>query len=318
MRTHSRVAAAVLALSLAVSLPAQDTPPQPSPPDFRGVKAVPELLAAIRAAERGLEQGHMLIETTGRLPNGSKFRTEGTLRVLRGTHFHVQMKWSFGEDQEGETETVRTPEGLWMRENDPVQGQVFTHMDKDLAQRVEAASAVLGEGSLAGPGAAQAESPLGSRMIEDRAGNFGLTVQGPRTIDGVSVLVVGVPRKASSPDDQLAPEADHVDVLVRVADGAVIRMTQLQKGEPLSEVRVPELDLKVELDPASFVLKAPAGVAFTEVMAHPPARAQIERLSAEAAQKGWKDPAAPATELTGTENKDPDKKDGEKKDGAAR
>lgn len=233
----------------------------------------------------------MRIETTGRLPDGSRFRTTGTMRVLGKTHFHVTMHWSFGEDQEGETETVRTAEGLWMRERDPVQGEVFTRMDKALMDRVESASAWLGDPSLAGPGGAQAESPLGSRMIADLATSFALTIDGPREIDGVEVLVVSGPRKASTEEDLLAPEADHVDVLVRVADAAVVRMTQLVKGEPITEVKIVELDLKPDLDPASFALVLPEGASFVDVLEHPPARAQIERLFDDARGKGWKDPA---------------------------
>ena len=260
-------------------------------PEFRTAKTVEQLLIAMRAAERAHDRVAMRIETTGRLPNDAgQFRSTGTLRVLGKTHFHVKMHWSFGEDQEGETETVRTEQGLWMRENDPVQGQVFTHMDAALMALVESASAALGEASLAGPGAAQAESPLGSRMIADLAASFALTLDGPRAIDGMDVLVVGGPRKATTEDDLLAPEADHVDVLVRVSDGAVVRMTQLRKGEPISEVRVPELDLVTPLDPASFVLTPPEGVAFVDVLDHPPARAQIERLFEDAKLKGWKRP----------------------------
>ncbi|MFO1052702.1 MAG: hypothetical protein U1F36_10855 [Planctomycetota bacterium] len=293
-----------LLVALSVSAPcalvcAQDAPKgEPVAPrkavlplDPQKIKSADDLIAALRAAEGQVDQVTMRIETTGTTPDGRKFRTEGSMRVLGKTHFQVRTHWSFGDELEGVTETVRTPEGVWMHEDDPAQGPVYTHMGKDLMERVDAASRVVGDGPLGGPGEDEAAGPLGSRMLADLGAEFALRVEGPRKIDGMEVMVVSGARKPGAQDDLLAPDADNVDVLVRVEDGAVMRMTQLKDGQPITEVRVLEMDRKSKLAPESFVLAVPAEVSFLDVMAHPPAREQLTKLFADAKAKGWRDPA---------------------------
>lgn len=282
------------------AVPAPRTDPVLVPARIGGVE---DILTALRAAEGRFERAVMRIRTEGWLPDGSKFRTEGTMRVLGKTHFHVRTHWAFGEDLEGETETVRTPEGVFMREDDPVQGEVFTRMSRELMERVDGASRALGGGALAGPGAEQSESPLGSRMIADLGASFDLRVTGPQTVDDAEVMVVSGPRREGVEVDELAPEADQVDLLVRVRDGAVVRMTQLKDGVPVTEVRVLELDQTTELQPESFVMQPPQDATFVDVMDHPPAREQILRLLEDARSKGWIDPAEDKTKSETGETK---------------
>ncbi|MGE0143840.1 MAG: hypothetical protein AB7I19_08000 [Planctomycetota bacterium] len=273
--------------------PATQAAPKPKLPlDITTLRGTDDLIAVLRALEKDFRQVSMRIETTGVLPDGAKFRTEGSQRVLGATHFHVTTRWDFGEGLEGETETVRTPDGVWMRERDPAQGTVFTRMDRSLMVRVDSANRALGGGMAAGPGAETAESPLGSRMIADLRAGFELTLRGPQEYDGSPVIVVAGPRRAGVEDEMLAPEADFVEMFVRSRDGAVVRMAQLRQGVPLSEIRIVEFDQTRELSADSFTLVPPKDVSFRDVMDHPPAREQILRLFQDATERGWKDPAA--------------------------
>lgn len=273
--------------------PAPRTEAKPKLPlEITALRGTDDLIAALRALEKDFRQVSMRIQTTGVLPDGAKFRTEGSQRVLGTTHFHVTTRWDFGEGLEGETETVRTPSGVWMRERDPAQGTVFTRMDRALMERVDSANRALGGGMAAGPGSETAESPLGSRMIADLRAGFELTLRGPQEYEGSAVIVVAGPRRAGVEDEMLAPEADFVEMFVRSRDGAVVRMAQLRQGVPLSEIRIVEFDQSRELTADSFTLVPPKDVSFRDVMDHPPAREQILRLFQDATERGWKDPAA--------------------------
>ena len=80
----------------------------------------------------------MELETVANFPSPAPgipnrvLRTKGSLRVLGKTHVHVKMNADFGDGMVGENETVKTPEGVWTREQDPVQGTVYTYMRPEL------------------------------------------------------------------------------------------------------------------------------------------------------------------------------------------
>ncbi|MCA8944187.1 MAG: hypothetical protein KDB80_16600 [Planctomycetes bacterium] len=258
--------------------------------DETEVKTVHDLVAKIQAREGAVKSVRLAMTTTGEFPGGATFRTEGTLRVLDATHFHSKLEASFGDEMTSESETVKTPDGVWMRERDPAQGEVFVRMDKDLMADLESASRALGDGSPAiAPGVDQAAGPLGSKMLEDLDAQFALKVEGPRVVDGQEVWTVDGDRRAGGDtvDDEFGP-AERVAVLVRRSDCALIRMTTFSSGKPLVDVKVTSIELDVPMEPASFELAVPKRARVVDVMDHPPARAQIERIFAEAKAKGWK------------------------------
>jgi hypothetical protein len=285
-RTHI-----VLAAVLPAAVGLAQEPVQPAK-----VSTLQELVSTIREREHAVKSVEMTIATEGALPDGSTFSTHGTLRILGKTHFHALMKAKFGDEFEGETETVKTPDGVTMREKDPIQGEVFVRMDPVLVRRLESASQHLGaDAEIPGLSDRQADGPLGSSLLTDLDRQFDLAVRGPQVVDGQQCWVVGGPvRKGGDADDQLGFAADRVDVIVRCRDTAVIRMTQLLAGKKQVDVRIDDLRVDTPLEAESFKLgTAPRG-AFTDVMAHPPASAQITRLLQEAESKGWVDPTAPA------------------------
>lgn len=277
----------------------QEAPPTPIEPSE--VSTLGELVDYVRQGEKAVDSVAMEIESTGRFPDGSEFRTTGSLRVLGTTHFHSKMRARLGGEMEAETETVRTPEGIWMRERDPAQGEIFLRMDRPTMERVDSAAKFLGDDPQGrGFGQRESQSPLGSAVLEDLQRQFDLALREPRTVDGQRVWVVSGPLKdgLSAEDEAFGVGADRVDLLVRVLDGAVIQMTQLREGRPLLEVRIPRLEFDRPFDPSSFTLEVPDNAQVIDVMDHPPARQQILRMLEEARQQGWVDPAggdAPAT-----------------------
>jgi hypothetical protein len=290
--TRAILCCALTALWSAVPSTAQEAAAKPV--EASQVRSIDDLLAFVKAREGKARAVIMEIESVGKFPDGSEFRTEGTLRVLGKTHFHARMVAQLGPDVEAETETVRTPEGLWMRERDPVQREIFLAMDRATMERVDAATEVLGESAaLGGFGTREAESPLGSLVLADLAQQFDLEVGEPRDVGGTRCWIVsGGIKGGLDPDEEaFGLGADQVDVVVRVSDGALVKMTQFRDGEPLLEVTIGKLQILESLDPASFTLALPERAQWSDVMDHPPARAQLDQLFEDARAKGWKDPA---------------------------
>ena len=280
---------ALLSAATAISQEAEPKPVQASE-----VRSLEDLLAFVKAREGKAQAVVMQIQSVGKFPDGSEFRTDGTLRVLGRTHFHARMVARLGADVEAETETVRTPEGLWMRERDPVQREIFLAMDRATMERVDSATEALGaSASLGGFCTREAESPLGRLVLEDLSQQFDLTVSEPRDVGGVRCWTVGGGIKGGlDPDEEsFGLGADQVDVVVRVSDGALVKMTQFRAGEPLLEVTISKLEVLETLDPASFTLPLPERSQWGNVLEHPPARAQLDQLFEEARAKGWTDPA---------------------------
>jgi hypothetical protein len=280
------------ALAFALGVAAAPAQQVPEPPE---VASVAELVRLIQQREKTVESVAIAMRTKGTFPGEAGFETTGTLRVLDATHFHSSMRVGFGDGMSSEFETLRTPDGVVMRESDPAQGEVFVRMDQALVADLESASKALGQAAgTIGVGAPDLSAgPLGSVMLEDLAAQFDLQVSAPRPVGEAPCWVVQGPRRADLSDDQAAfGPADQVDLVVRCADLAVIRMTQLAAGKPIVEVEILSLVVDQPMDPTSFSIAIPEKARVVAAMDHPPARAQIERVFAEAEAKGWTRPAA--------------------------
>jgi hypothetical protein len=294
----SVLAALALAAASDTRAAAQEAAQEPSPPvQISDVKA---LVAEIEKREREVSSAVLEMQTKGRFPGGVAFTTSGTLRVLGKTHFHTEMTSRFGppdEEMEAQFATVKTPDGVWMRERDPAQGEIYVRMTPELVARLESASAFLGGVEVPGVGG-HSSGPLGSVMLADLEKQFELTVSGPRELDGEQVWLVEGPRRAGvsaeGPDDGFGALADRVEMRVRCSDTAVVRMTQLRQGRPILEVSITKLVLDSPLAPESFAIEIPEGTRVIDAMDHPPAQAQIERILEEARAKGWTEGEAPA------------------------
>ena len=251
------------------------------------VTTVPGLVEAIRAREKAVRSVELSMRTRGSFPGEEPFETQGTLRVLSTTHCHTQMSVRFGDEITTEFETVKTPEGVMMREKDPAQGEVFVRMEGDLLTDLDAASQVLGLGAFDGPGAEMAHGPLGSIMLEDLSQQFDLSLSGPSLVGEFECWTVSGDRRKGE-EDEVFGVAERVEVLVRRADLALIRMTQFGGGQALVDVEITSLKLDLTLEPTSFGIALPSGARVVDALDHPPARAQIDQIFAEAAAKGWR------------------------------
>ena len=176
-----------------------------------------------------------------------------------------------------------------MRERDPAQGEVFTHIDPELLQQLEAAAEVLGrEAEVPGMLANKPNALRGAAMLKSLAERYDMRVE-RRVIGGQGYLVVKGDLKPgaaleeqsdSQPGDLPVPQ--HVEVLVRERDLAVTRMDHMHEGKPFLTIEIGELQVGVPLSPKDFRIELPAHERFIPILEHPPAAAQIKRLLDEA------------------------------------
>lgn len=278
---ETRSCCLVFVLSTVTSLAAQE----PAKPHAAGAPSVAEIVTRLQERERAAKTFELKVKSKSAVPEGPQFETEGSVRVLGTTHFHLAMRMRLGDGMEGENEVVRTPEGTWTRESNPTQPEVFTVMGKELMKEVEAAAKTLGgDGGMPG----QAEAPLGSAMLAGLAKRFDLAVVDKLVRDGFDHWVIrgDVRPGEASPASDL-PEPDRVELLVRaLSDGplCVVKMVQLDQGAEVMVVEFTDLVLDRPMAEASFKLDS-RGKKVIDVMDHPPAAAQIQGMLAEARKK---------------------------------
>lgn len=247
------------------------------------VPTVPQLIERLQALEKAAKSVSLQMRSTSVVPDGPTFETRGSLRVLTGTHFHVSMQVRFGEGMEGEHEVVRTPEGTWIREVDPIQGEVFLHMKPELMRELEAASKELGGDVAMGAIPSQSEAPLGSAMLRSIGERFALEVRAePLVENGLDHWVVrGELREGEAAALEGLPEADMVEIVVRQRPLEVVRMVHFRRGQPILTLEIDDVQLDLPMSEASFRLEA-GGRTFRDVMDHPETSAQIRAILEEA------------------------------------
>lgn len=280
--------------------PAETQGPQVQEPPLkpRDVDSIATLIRYVGQKEAAVESLTMRLSSRYTPVPQEVAAIETELRVLSGTHQHARSVTRIGRpdqkpDIEVVTESVQTPEGLFLREVDPAQGELFLRMDQDLLERTRSAAEFLeGQASVTAPRLdPRGKALLGKAMLEELDKVFELGYSAPEAIGepGDRFWVVsGAARKAST---QAAEDpilgADRVSLLVREKDGVVTQLRAFERGRPVFEARILEIDLKPKLDPDSFRLDLPNGREWLDVMDHPPAREQIEAMLEEAKDKGW-------------------------------
>jgi hypothetical protein len=278
----TRSALPALLFLLSGVLAAQDPPAEGAAAPPGPVESVPDLIALMQSREQDVESARLEMVTKGIYPGDVSFDVRGTVRVLGKTHFHISTRATFEGDLEVEREDVRTPEGVWIRENDQAIGEVYLTMTVERLAEIEAARKTLAgdKAVLDNP----VDDPLGSAMLASLAEQFELQLE-RRAVDGVDCYVVAGPTRApGAAGEGGMPAPDRVEILVRESDLAVMKMTQLQGEREVMAVEITALELNPELDPASFRIDLPEGAEFIDVMDHPPAAAQIRMLLEQAEQ----------------------------------
>lgn len=257
--------------------------PEPAMP------TVADLVEQLKQREQGAKTVSLSMRSRTKVPDGPEFEASGTLRVLDRTHFAVNMRMKVGEGMEGEHEVVRTPMGTWTRESNPMNGEVFTHMDQETMRQLEEASAVLGDEVPLGAIPGQSEAPLGSAMLESLAKHFDLKVTGKVVRDGLDHWVVrGEARPAGEQgqDDGL-PKPDRVDLLVRTLGDqalAVVKMTQFSEGSEVMTLEIDEVVLDHPMAESTFTMDT-RGRTVLDVMEHEEAARQIRDVLERARRK---------------------------------
>lgn len=256
--------------------------------------SVADLIANIRAKEKATTAVSVKMRTRSALPDGAQFETSGTLRVLGATHFHFASKMRMGEGMEGEHEVVHTPEGTWMRDLDPIQGEVFTVMTPELIASVEAAAKVLGDDAMPGAIPGQNEGPLGSALLVSLDRRFDLRVDKKVVKDGIDHSVLrGEVRPGQAAEAQGLPDPDSVEVVVSERPLSVVRMAQFDAGKEILVIEIDDVQIDPPFTAASFKLDS-RGKRFVDAMDYPPMAAQFSAMldKAKAVQaEGEKPPA---------------------------
>lgn len=246
-----------------------------------------EVLAELKSREKAAKSVLLEMTSTGWFPGGRTVKTAGTLRVLGKTHVHIKMTADFGDDMRGQNETVKTPDGVWTREQDPAQGTVCTHMSLELMKQLDDALTLLGDGREL-PGVPNGiDEANGSAMIESLQKSFTLKVERRLVLEGQEFIVLKGPARAGAPpsEERDLPEPDSVEVLVRPREWTIAAMRQFKDGKPILEITISRLELDRDMDPASFRIELAEGQKFVAAMAHPPMQAQIEKILKDAEQK---------------------------------
>lgn len=253
------------------------------------IKEIAERLARLEASARSVS---LDMATRGVYPGGSSFRTEGSIRVLDGTHFHVRTIFHLGDDLTGRSEVVRTPDGVRMLDVDPTFGEVLLEIaggespegdDRaPLLVQLDAASRVLGtDRDVPGVFGNRARTPLGAGLLAELDRSFALEVVGRGERQGVAGRRIEGRLRQGEGGPAVPPLADRVELFVRDLDGALVHMAQFQGNQVLAEVEITRLELDTELDPASFVVDA-RGLKPRDVREHPPFWNEISKVLAEA------------------------------------
>jgi hypothetical protein len=251
----------------------------------RRTESVPDLIAQIAAKEAAVRSVALRMKSRSHVPGAPPFETEGSIRVLGTTHFHVTMLARFGDGMEGRHEVVRTPAGAWTREVDPVEGEVCTFMEPELMEKLAAASKVLGHDAGMGGVPSQSEAPLGSAMLRSLSERFDLAVKRRIVVGGIDHIVIEGSAKPGVPMEEDMPVPDHVEVLVREVPLGVARMIQFKDGKELLSLTIEDVQIDAPMAEESFTLDADGKTRFIDVMKHPPAAEQIKAVLAEAESK---------------------------------
>ena len=287
IRTQSLALTVALAAVAPASVPAQATSTK--------TPTVAELVSQMRARQQAVQSVRLEMVSVGRYPGGLPFEIKGSIRVLGTTHIHISTAATFEDGITAESEMVKTPQGVWIRETDPAYGVTYLQMDRELAERLEHANTLLGDDADA-PGALgnMAKDPLGAAMLESLNRTFALEVE-RRIINGQEFYVVkgdtrggegvepsgtGSAAGTEQPASRgfAVPVPDHIDMLIRRPDLAVVQMVHMSEGRELTRVEVKKMQLDLPMEKGSFRIDLPEGAHFLDVMDHTPAATHIQTV----------------------------------------
>ncbi len=247
---------------------------------------VQQLIEKLQAREASLKSLSLEMSTVGAYPDKTKVSTQGRLRVLGKTHFHILVHAEMESMGGSQVETVVTPEGVWTGEKGPL-GEVYLKMESATMHKLKEAVQALGRQEEFPGSMARAEAPLGSGMLQALQAQFDLQVQeqvkpvGSEPFPKTECIVIKGKARAKAEDfgGGGATAAAEVEIMLRAGDFIPISMLQFNSlGEEMLRLTISKLKLDIGLDEASFKLNKPESVPFKDVMSHPPSQLQIQQI----------------------------------------
>ena len=254
-----------------------------------------DIVARLQQAEAAAKTVRLELATEGHMPGGLDFRTRATLRVLNAAQGGIAAvqstaDYTFADGLTGHIETVKTPDGVLINEQNPTFGEVFVRIDKATVADIEWAGRVLQRTDLPGQADNRAAAPLGSAMVADLARRYALHALGSdrNARNGQPGRWYGGDRRPGpgieGSDDPDMPLADHVELFFRDPDSAVLEIVYLQDGKVTQRIAVDNLVLDDPMPLESFKLDD-KGKRPLNVKEHPPMWQQIEELLQRAEQQ---------------------------------
>lgn len=265
----------------------------PSPAQRQNAQSlsIEQLLTQMRAQEATARRIQLELHTTGAMPGGLQFQTDGVLRVLRSEQgdliaVHSVVDYSFADDLRGRMESVRTPEGVWTLERSPTFGDVFLRLDAALVRDLEWAGQVLQRKDLPGLGDARAASPLGSAMVADLARRYQLEPLSRREHNGAAGTWYGGDRRRGLgiDDDPDLPLADRVEIFVRAPDQVLLEVVHLREGNVLQRISVRKIVIGEPMSLESFRIEV-KGQRPIDAREHPPTWEQVQQILQQAKER---------------------------------
>jgi hypothetical protein len=264
--------------------PAPKAEPSAQSPEIR------ELIDAMTKAEAAASRIRLQLFTEGNLPGDLTFETRGSLRVLRTAQGETQavqstVEYSFADGLSGRMESVRTPKGVWIREENPAFGKIYVHIDPVLLADLDWAGKALNQAG-AGLQDPRAGSPLGRAMVEDLARRYDLAKMNRRVENGQDGIWYGGPQRQQASGEAMPadmPIADRVELFVRESDKALMQIVFLQGANAIQRIRVDNLVIGEAMPLEGFKLDD-RGEKPQDVREHQPMWEQMSQLI-EAAEK---------------------------------
>lgn len=246
--------------------------------DFRSVQ---ELVDAIDKAQKKLDDVRLMLEIVRQVPTNSgktlKLRSNATIRILKQkdgylARMDLEMRTPVGPVQ---LQSYRSPEGLWFHYAGELRGESWLYFPKDLCDRLEKASKVLGSsGGLQQGGGNDPTSFLGGSLIRSLARSYDVAFGKSIQVDGVDCyrLVFKLKKQSEIPLLMQRGRPTQVQLFIGQKDLLLRKRIELQGGKVYLESKFLGIKLQAGLTKKDLILEAGKGAQFRD--------AREDRLSA--------------------------------------
>ncbi len=275
--------------------------------DAARAQAVKDLIASIEAKQQRIHNLRLTLEFRGSLPSnggGKALELRALMRLESRRDGNAKVGWSRLDvdldTPQGplRTEKLRTPDGIRIHLASEFTGERWLRMDRSTMHRLDRAAEVFGStGALQSAGGGRSGSVVGADLLRGLSRSYDLEVGKPMTLDDVRCIPVTatLTKPHDSKFDMPTQRPDKVLLYFAESDRLLRKMIQIQGGKTISTVTLRDVEIDPEIPKDRFVLRAPRGVRFTDIltdkMASVRIRMDLRRLDAwEAEQRKKKAP----------------------------